>query len=691
MTFLSNPLLTKPRETARSGGAMRSDRFAVLEHVRHAVWVLDIDHACIHWANRPALELWGAASLTELSLRDLTRTLPESLIRRLQQYQSDFQAGDVHHTESLTLYPDGKPCTVQVELGGIALDDGRMGLFCEQIDSRQGNPAMLRSVEALTHTSVMITLYSYSGRVLYSNPAARNAAPQEHHQRHRFVREHDYQTLMRDLHLKGVCRLVAPILTREGERWHEVSARRCRDAVTGEPTWLISEVDVSDLKRTEARAQHLADHDALTGLPNRHYVMRGFQQQLDLIGRNGDEAALIFIDLDRFKHVNDSLGHSAGDELLVQMATRLRNIVRRHDMVARLGGDEFLVLATASDVCSYVELLSSRLLEVLSQPCAAGNTEVRVTPSLGVAIYPSDGADIGTLMRHADLAMYRAKDIGRNRMAYFAPEMTTAARLRLTMESELRRALERREFVVHYQPRVEVGSNRILGAEALVRWNHPERGLVAPGVFISYAEECGLIGELGRQVLEAAAQQQALWQRQGHDLLVSVNLSPRQFAEPHLLADMASTLEAAGCDARGIELEITESVLVGNDDSTVTTLELLAGMGLRIAIDDFGTGYSNLAYLQRYPIHCLKIDRSFISVVNQGSQPIAGLIITMCRMLGVEMVAEGVETPEQLAWLQQQGCHQYQGYLFSRPLPAEQFVALLELQAAASVAASAST
>ncbi|PXW95809.1 diguanylate cyclase/phosphodiesterase [Sphaerotilus hippei] len=655
----------------------RRDRFGVLEQLSHATWIFDFDRLCIHWANRQALKLWRADTLEALVARDLSVDLSDTVARRLHQYQSDLVDTDTRFTECWTIYPEGRPCAMLVEFSGIRLGDGRLALFCEHLADHGNNPAMLRSTEALTHTTVMITLYSRAGGVLYSNPAAREAAPAGREQRHRFVREQDYHALMLALHLQGRCRLIAPVLTSRGERWHEVSGHRCRDAVTGEPSWLISEVDVSDLKRTEARAQHLADHDALTGLPNRHYVTHGFQHQLESIGRAGEQAALIFIDLDRFKHVNDSLGHAAGDELLVEMANRLRSAVRHNDRVARLGGDEFLVLATADDIAGYVEQLSSRLLKVLSQPGAVRNTEVQVTPSLGVSIYPQDGTDIHTLMRHADLAMYRAKDAGRNRVAYFAPEMTAAAQKRLTMESELRHALERREFVVYYQPRVDVRSNRICGAEALVRWQHPKRGLIAPGVFISYAEDCGLIGELGAQVLEIAARQQARWQAQGLDLAVSVNLSPRQFLEGTLVEEMRRTVEATGCDPRRIELEITESVLLGNDDSTVETLEQLAGMGFRIAVDDFGTGYSNLAYLQRYPIDCLKIDRSFISKVVDSAQPIAGLIITMCRMLGVQMVAEGVETQSQLDWLKQQDCHQYQGYLFSHPLPATAFEALL--------------
>ena len=382
--------------------------------------------------------------------------------------------------------------------------------------------------------------------------------------------------------------MLAAIRTVRGERWHEVSARSCRDALTGEGALLLSEVDISELKRTEARAHHLARHDSLTGLPNRNFVIESFSARLAEAREAGDEAALLFIDLDRFKHLNDSLGHSAGDEVLVTTAGRLRAQLRDGDLAARLGGDEFVALIVAPCVGPIVEALGRRLIEVVSLPIRLRGREVRVTPSIGLSLFPRDGLEVDTLMRHADLAMYRAKERGRNRAAFFAPEMNTAVQTRMSLETELRAALERREFVVHYQPRLCLNGGGMVGVEALVRWQHPGRGLVLPGVFIAVCEDSGLIGALGEQVFEAAALQQRRWHGAGMPLRVSVNISPRQFADAQLPDTVERIVEATGCDPAYMELEVTESVLLGQDDDTLAVVSRLCALGFGIAVDDFG-------------------------------------------------------------------------------------------------------
>jgi diguanylate cyclase (GGDEF)-like protein len=648
--------------------------------LNNPVWVFDIDHSRVHWANASALGVWRANSLDELLARDMGADMSESVARRLQQFQQDFKREDARFSEIWTLYPLGKPTTLRVMFSGIHLPDGRVAMLCEGLGELQTDPETLRSAEALLHTTVMITLYSRDGAALYRNLASRDAAVAgDQSLPERFVEPLARGQLMRQLTQGGTGRLVAQVRTSRGQCWHEISARRCRDAVTGSEAWLLSEVDISELKRTEAHAQHLALHDTLTGLPNRSFVMQSFQQRMEQAHAMGQHAALMFIDLDRFKHINDSLGHSAGDQLLVNMAKRLHGQLREHDLAARLGGDEFLVLVAAEHIERHVDQLAQRLLRVVAKPMVLSGVELQVTPSIGVALFPQDGRDIGTLMRHADLAMYRAKDRGRNGVAYFAAEMNTAVRNRMSLETELRHALERREFVVHYQPRVDVMTGRITGAEALVRWQHPERGLVFPDAFIGVCEDAGLIGTLGEQVLEQAAHQQRQWGDAGLNLLVSVNLSSRQFADPELVEKVEAIVAKAGCLATQLELEITESLLLGNDDTTISALHRLRALGFRIALDDFGTGYSNLAYLRRYPLNVLKVDRSFVNEVGEG-RAITDLIILMAQALKLNVVAEGVETEEQLAWLRERGCDEYQGYLFSKPVPPARLEALWNAQ-----------
>lgn len=659
-------------------------RYAALDWVGHAIWVVDIDRQRVHWANAAALPLWQVASLAELCGRDLGADLSTAEALRLQQLQQDFTAGAQRLCEQWTLYPKGEPRTLSVAFSAHRLADGRMALLCEALDELAADPDSVRSVGALLHTPVMITLYDWQARVLYRNPAAREAQPADAGQGHRFVHEEDFRQLLSQLLARGQARLVAAVHTRQGERWHEVHASRCRDAASGRQAFLVSEIDITELKRTEARANHLAYHDTLTGLPNRNYVLREFGQALQDLQKKRLSAALVFIDLDHFKTVNDSMGHAFGDQLLVQMAERLRAVVREGDLVARLGGDEFLVLAVLHDGEHELAVLTQRILESFSRTVMLLATEVRVTPSIGTSLFPRDGLDIQTLMRHADMAMYSAKDAGRNAVAGFTPAMQAAAEHRMALETELRHALERDEFELFYQPKLTV-DDRLVGAEALLRWRHPERGLVAPSIFVPVCEEIGLIGAIGEFVLESAARQQVRWRASGHALKVAVNLSPRQLAGAQLLATVQAIVARTGCDPAAMELEITESVLLGNDLHTRRVLGQLHAMGFTIAIDDFGTGYSNLAYLQRYPIHTLKIDRSFVQAIGH-SATLTEVIIVMCKALGLHMVAEGVERVEQLRWLAERGVHEYQGFLYAPPMPVAAFDALLEEQAARRVA-----
>lgn len=649
----------------------------ILNRVDHAVWVYDFDNQRVVWGNPSSLEVWGAESVEELVSRDLSCDVTETVSRRLLQYQSDFIENEgVQFKEIWTIYPNGVPQSLNVIYSGILLADGRMGMACEALLASKFDSDAIRSAEALLHTSVAISLYTSDGVPLYKNPAARTIAKGS------TGNLKDYFASTQTLQLlnnsdEDEVKTIASVKTADGLRWHDITARRCHDAVSGNTSWLISEVDVSRLKATEERAQFLAEHDVLTGLPNRNCVSVQFQNRIDGVLAAGNRGALIFVDLDKFKDVNDTLGHTAGDNLLVEVAKRFSQIVRGKDMVARLGGDEFLLLISPSNNAEIeFEKVAERIKSEVIKPIFLQGREIQVTPSIGISLFPENGRDINDLLRHADLAMYHAKDMGRNTHAYFTNDLSDAVSTRLNLESELNTALKEGEFVAYFQPRVDIQSNKITGAEALARWIHPEKGLVSPNVFIPACEASGLIGELGKEILSQAVVAQRKWAELGFDIRMSVNLSPMQFNEENLVEEIVRVVSEGKGNPAMIELEITESVLLGNDQCTINKLHALVECGFRIAIDDFGTGYSNLAYLHRYPIRCLKIDRSFIQDIDVAL-PIIELILSMARLFKLDVVAEGIETQDQLRELKKLSCHEYQGFLFERPIEYAAFFDLL--------------
>lgn len=657
-------------------------RLVELQRVHKPLWVYDFDDASISWANADALTLWQAESTQALSERDLSKDMTQTVALRLQQYQQDFLRDEKSQfREHWTLYPNGKPQPVEVLLSAFRLHDGRMSMLCEAQGMQGLDNDTLRSSQALLHTSVMITLYSAKGEPLYRNPAARAAVRSGDEQLHEhFVERVAMQRLENSS--EQVVNFVASVHADGQQRWHDVSARRCQDAASGESAWLISEVDVSQLKATQERANFLAEHDTLTGLPNRNYVSVVLEQRILQMYARGDEGALIFIDLDHFKDINDSLGHEAGDRLLVEIANRLKRLVGNCENIARLGGDEFLVWMGPIADRREVDERICELKQQLSEPMMLQGRTVRVTPSIGVSLCPADGKNINELMRHADLAMYHAKDLGRNEAAFFTQEMSEAVDSRINLESELIVALEEEQFSAYFQPRVDVQTGEIRGAEALVRWFHPERGMVSPADFIPACEDSGLIGQLGKFVLTQAVVAQRAWAESGHVLKISVNLSPVQFAGETLVEDFIQIVEDNGGNPKCLELEITESVLLGNDQMTISKLQTLVNYGFHIAIDDFGTGYSNLSYLHRYPISCLKIDRSFIAQLDTA-QPIIELIISMARLFDLDVVAEGVETAAQLQALKGHDCQEYQGFFYAGAVAFGEFTTMLDCDGAA--------
>ena len=435
-------------------------------------------------------------------------------------------------------------------------------------------------------------------------------------------------------------------------------------------------------KRAEARIHHIAFHDELTALPNRLMFSRCLDQALSRHGRAGTQLAILFMDLNRFKVINDSLGQEVGDALLCRVAERLRTQSRRGDTVARMGGDEFAVLIEDPEDLVDISACAQRLVEHLSAPYMLGRKECRVTLSIGIGVFPGDGTDSQLLLKAADVAMYRAKGTGRNNCLFYSPSMNVHTAERLQLESDLAHALERGEFLLHYQPKVETTSGLIIGTEALLRWNHPLRGLIPPLEFIPLAEETGLIVPIGEWVLATACARNKAWQDHGSArLTVAVNLSARQFSDPLLLAKLTRIISASGLDPSSLELEITESTVMLDGDCAVAVLEGLKSIGVQIAIDDFGTGYSSLAYLKRFPIDTLKVDRSFIRDIpgNSGDKNITKAIIVMAHSLKLKVVAEGVETEGQMKFLRTQRCDAVQGYLLYRPLPEAEVAAVLEL------------
>lgn len=438
--------------------------------------------------------------------------------------------------------------------------------------------------------------------------------------------------------------------------------------------------EITERKQMEATIRYQAYHDALTGLPNRLL----FKERLDLAlsqgARDGELVAVIFLDLDRFKTINDTLGHSLGDNLLQAVAERLSRELCDGETITRLGGDEFVLLIPRLTDTSEVGGIAQRILDLFSSPWLIGGHELHVTCSVGVSLYPFDGQDSETLMKNADTAMYRAKEHGRNNAQMYTAAMNAQALELLAMETSLRRALEREEFIVYYQPQVDLNSGEVVGMEALVRWRHPVRGIVAPGEFIPLAERTGLIIPIGEWVLRTACEQNKAWQQQGlPPLRVAVNLSARQFQQPHLVQTIARILAETELDPHYLELEITESVAMQNAAFTVAVLKELRDMGIHISLDDFGTAYSSLDYLRRFPMHSLKIDRSFIKdlAVNANDAAIATAVIALAHSMNLHVTAEGVETDANLSFLQSRQCDRMQGYLFSPPLPAAEAELLL--------------
>ena len=457
------------------------------------------------------------------------------------------------------------------------------------------------------------------------------------------------------------------------------------------PTRISGSVqDVTERTRAAEQMRHLAYHDGLTGLANRNAFMERLRETLEVARRHDRNVALLFLDLDNFKRVNDTLGHSVGDELLRAVASRLETCLRNSDFVtwqsggagplARLGGDEFTVVLPEVHNAADAARIAKRVLEAVQEPFSVGRHELVVGVSIGITLYPNDGDDVETLLRNADIAMYEAKERGRNNFQFFSESIGAAEVRRLALEERLRSALEREAFELHYQPQVDIRSGRILGVEALIRWSDPDLGPVPPAEFIPVAEGCGLIIPIGEWVLREACSQAASWLARGFPPMhIAVNISPQHFENEVLLETVGQVLFDAGLPPHQLVVEITENVFSADPDAVRRTLRELKRIGVQVALDDFGTGYSSLSYLKRFPVDILKIDRTFVRdvVLDADDAAITEAMVSMARALRLQVVAEGVETEKQRAFLEGIGCGAMQGYLFSPPIPAAELDLLL--------------
>jgi diguanylate cyclase (GGDEF)-like protein len=458
----------------------------------------------------------------------------------------------------------------------------------------------------------------------------------------------------------------------QGEIEYDKSGRAC--ILSG------TTLDITAKINAESEIRQLINYDSLTGLPNRTLLHDRLHLAISQASRDRNLLGVLMLDLDRFKHINESMGHLAGDKLLKAVAGRLQVCLRDSDTLARLGGDEFVVILVGVAHEEDIATVAKKILAVVSEPFYVEGTEIFSTCSIGIAVYPMDGEDSHTLMKHADMAMYQAKGVERNNFQFFSSEMNNLVMERMMLESSMRKGLERGEFFLVYQPQVDARTGEIFGMEALVRWQHPDMGLLSPDRFISLAEENGLIIPLGEWVLNCACRQNKAWQDQGFPpMRVAVNLSGKQFGQYHLDEVVAATLLETGLDARWLELELTESVIMKDAAQSTVLLNKFKMMGISLAIDDFGTGYSSLAYLKNFPISRLKIDRSFVRdlTTNPDDAAIARIIIDIARSLNLCVIAEGVETRAQMQFLSFNNCVEMQGYHFSRPVPAEEFTELL--------------
>ena len=666
--------MSVPLEHSGNDAVDKADaRLQVLSLMSLPVYLLNVENVAIVWANDAAVRFWGASSQEELFERDLKSNISATVKLRLRQIKTECFKNARGLKELWTLYPNAVPTSIELQMLAFTDVNGLDLLLVHALSQETKVDAETAyRTTALMHTSTMISAYTKDLELVYCNAAARESIPHSlTHASDRLLDQSDLQHMVQTLETTDECNLEARISTKQGFRWHTVHVERCVNPTTGRTMFLVTESDITEQRRAQEEAHHLAFTDALTGLPNRAALFKKLDEILE--NNSPAEFALLFLDLDRFKIINDSLGHAVGDQLLIDVAVRLNKAIGSQGMVSRMGGDEFVMVVTHSVDHHELKGIAERILSAMACPVEVAGHKLRVLPSIGISTYPHDADHISLLLENSDAAMYIAKA---NQCGFYfydkkmSSSITRTVKDRMGLETDMIGALENDEFELYFQPKVCCRTLSVRGVEALIRWNHPTRGMVPPDKFIDIAEETGQIIDLGNWVMHAAMKQQRKWHDQGVPIPVSLNISARQFSSSDLLSQVSSALTQTGCEPSMIELEITESMLIGDPDAVYTTLHQISAMGVRLALDDFGTGYSNLAYLQRYPLDCLKVDKVFLA--DHKRSMLMGTILKMGRVIGLEVVVEGVETHTQADWLIAHGCDLMQGYYFSKPLPVKQ-------------------
>ncbi len=647
-----------------------------LQALRLPVWIFDAERVRFAWANPAALKLWGADSLQALLERPLEDTSAAARTR-LRQHVEDLQGSTRTAEEYWTFYPNGVPQYCECVCSHFECEASSSLLLVHALHtSAKPDSDTLYRANALLHSSVMVSIYDENGESCYRNPAARAgvASPDQSIDRH-FVQPAEWRDVYRRLHREQHLSTEAQVNTASGVRWHSMNIERSPDPVTGGRGYMISEVDITEQREAQQRVQELAYSDTLTGLHNRAFLLNELSSRIKAASAAETNVAILFIDLNRFKVINDSLGHHVGDALLVAISRRLQDLVDEDHLVARLGGDEFTVVVSDDDAESIATATAADIIESLELPLRVEHHELIVTPSIGISVFPDQAESVSTLLRNADLAMYTAKTRGGG-YAHFRDAMNISVQERLQLENDLRKAFVNDEFTVFYQPKVDARSGQVVGMEALVRWCHPERGIVPPLEFISVAEETDTVGQITEVVLKLAMKQQRQWALQGHELSVAVNVSANEFRSGHICDVIEKTIHETGCRPDMLVLEITESMLMADNLTVMSTLEKLKSLGISLSLDDFGTGFSNLGYLHKFPLDSIKADRSFL--LEKERLEVLKMIINIGHTMNLRVVVEGVETEEQLEWVTHHGGDEIQGYLFSKPMPAEEVCGYLE-------------
>ena len=665
-------------------------QLAPFEFSRFAYWVFDIDNARVCWANEAALAVWRAQNIDELRDRDLGSDMSPSVSARLLQFQEKFWQGHIFD-ELWTIYPEGVPHPLICRFRGCLTEDGRMAMLCEAQSVDTQPVELVRGTQALLYTGALVSTYSKDGSCIYANPAARRAfGPGEIDIPRRILSSRIRRVLMDrtdEGQIEG--RYLSEVKTLSGQRLHEIEVRLSYDAVTGERTLLLTEIDVTEKEQAKRQTAYVAEHDALTGLKNRAYLSAHANAFLAEARGRQERVFLCLLDLDRFKYINDTLGHPAGDKLLVEVARRLRRLLPSNAIIARLGGDEFCFLMRRKEAVRDVQKLCNRLLHAIESPARVMGKELRLSASLGLSQSDQDSASFDTMLQRADMALFDAKGRGGNRTCIFRKELAEKSKQFLQLDNEIRLGLQEDRFELYFQPRVSLSTNRIVGAETLVRLKTKDGKALYPDDFIPVAEATGSILALGRWVLRETARHFLLLRKQGYRIDLSANVSPNQFLDPNLIPLLRILVAPPEFEAGSFELEITENVLLEDDRRLQRVLKQVSELGVRLAIDDFGTAYSNIASLKRYPISVIKIDRSLVS--NCDHEILTTGVITIAKALQTRIVAEGVETVSQRDWLANNGCHEYQGFLFSPPVPYDDLLRMLRDDASKSGTVPAAT